>query len=96
MPEITEQQLETFKKGMEDLEAEKSKVSALLAEKEELSKKIEESTKKYDELVLENTKLRNLNGKLLLEKENPVDETDDDKKEKSIEEEVLDILNGGK
>ena len=92
MPQITEQELENFKKAIEELEEEKSKVSALTTEKEELTTKLNDKTKLYDDLVLENTRLRNLNGKLLLQKETDV--VEEPKVQKTIEDEVLEILKG--
>ena len=90
MPEITDAELQSLK---EQIETEKSKVQALLEEKEKLSKKVEEVEKENKELVLANTNLRSVNGKLLLQQESKDDTKPNEENEKSLEEKVLDILN---
>lgn len=92
MPEITDAELQSLK---EQIETEKSKVQALLEEKEKLSKKVEEVEKENKELVLANTNLRSVNGKLLLQQESKDDTKLNEENEKSFESQVLDILNKG-
>ena len=78
------------------LDEEKSKVSALTERVAEKDKKIADLEKENSDFKLENTQLRTTNGKLLLridDTQNKDAPNEDDKPNKSLEEQVKDILN---
>ena len=87
---------EEIKKLLQEKEEALSKVSALQDELEKEKNSSKELKAKYDKLVEDSDQLRLLNGKLLLQQ---TKEDEDEKVSheeppaKSLEEEVLDILN---
>lgn len=87
---------EEIKKLQQEKEEALSKVSALQDELEKEKNSHKELKSKYDKLVEDSDQLRLLNGKLLLQ-QTKEDEDDKGSQEeqppKSLEEEVIDILN---
>ena len=78
----------------ESIEQEKSKVQALTEENEKLKKSLEEKEKENKELIISNTNLRSVNGKLLLQQTGDTNEEGEKINEapKTLEESVAEIL----